>query len=79
MKTIHVKKLILDKFEVGATYDICVQVVSTGDTADMLDVVVHQVFDDYIRVQYITGKFANVYWFDINFFTYKGVNSGVVH
>ncbi|ALA46581.1 hypothetical protein NIGALANA_21 [Bacillus phage Nigalana] len=79
MKTTHVKKLILDEFEVGATYDICVQDKFTGGTIDMLDVVVHQAFDDYIHVQYMTGKFANVYWFDINFFTYKGVNSGVVH
>ncbi len=79
MKTTYVKNLILQKFEVGATYDICVQVVSTGDIKDMLDVVVQLITDDYIRVQYPTGTSANVYWFDINYFTYKGVNSGVVH
>ncbi|AEZ50234.1 hypothetical protein BCPG3_065 [Bacillus phage BCPG3] len=79
MKTTHVKTLILKEFEVGATYDICVQVVSTGDVMGMEDVVVQLITDDYIRVQYPTGASANVYWFDINYFTYKGVNSGVVH
>jgi len=79
MKITYVKTLILQEFEVGATYDIHVQVPSTGWEKDIVDVVVKMVNDDYIRVQHPTGLFENVYWFNIDYFTYKGVNSGVVH
>ncbi|AHZ10597.1 hypothetical protein [Bacillus phage Megatron] len=79
MEVVHVKDVILGQFEAGATYDIRVQDEKTGKMEDLLDVLVHQVCEDYIVIQEVTGETKNLYWVVIIMFIYKGVNSGVVH
>ncbi|AMW62909.1 hypothetical protein SAGEFAYGE_22 [Bacillus phage SageFayge] len=79
MEVVHVKDVILGQFEAGATYDIRVQDEKTGKMEDLLDVLVHQVCEDYLVIQEVTGETKNLYWVVIIMFIYKGVNSGVVH
>ncbi|UGO46559.1 hypothetical protein ABINADI_242 [Bacillus phage vB_BanH_Abinadi] len=79
MEVVHVKDVILGQFEAGVTYDIRVQDEKTGKMEDLLDVLVHQVCEDYLVIQEVTGETKNLYWVVIIMFIYKGVNSGVVH